>query len=184
VNANLTTYLALLRGINVGGANKVPMRDLRTMFDALGYGNARTYLQSGNVLFERTSISSRKLIAEIEDAISKAFDLTITVLVRTQRELEGVAAANPWPTDGVKLSSLHVMFLAESASANAIKTLDFDRSPPDEFVVKGREIYLRYPNGSGRSKLTIDYFEKKLGTRATARNWNTIVKVLGLMRGS
>jgi len=178
----LTTYFALLRGINVGGANKVPMRELRTMFEALGYGNVRTYLQSGNVLFERRSASSRKLTAEVEDAISRTFDLTIPVMVRTRQELERVTAANPFPTDGVKLSSLHVMFLAEAVSARAIKTLDFDRSPPDEFVVKDREIFLRFPNGSGRSKLTIDYFEKKLGTRATARNWNTVVKVLGLMR--
>jgi len=76
------------------------------------------------------------------------------------------------------------MFLAGSASAKAVKTLDFDRSPPDEFNVKGREIFLRFPNGSGRSKLTIDYFERKLGTQATARNWNTVVKVLELMQRS
>lgn len=177
----LTTYFALLRGINVGGANKVPMRELRALFEDLGYGHVRTYLQSGNVLFEGRSASSTKLIAEVEDAISASFDLTIPVMVRTRQELERVATANPFPTDGVKLSLLHVMFLAEPASAKAIKTLDSDRSPPDEFVVKDREIFLRFPNGSGRSKLTIDYFEKKLGTRATARNWNTVVKVLGLM---
>ncbi|MGH2774155.1 MAG: DUF1697 domain-containing protein [Actinomycetota bacterium] len=180
----MTTYLALLRGINVGGANKVPMRELRTLFEDLGYGNVRTYLQSGNVLFDGQSATSRKLIAEIEVAISKAFDLTIPVMVRTQRELERVAAANPFPTKRVKPSLLHVMFLAESASAKAVKTLDSDRSPPDEFEVKDREIFLRFPNGSGRSKLTIDYFEKKLGTRATARNWNTVVKVLELMKRS
>lgn len=180
----MTIYLALLRGINVGGANKVPMRELRTLMEDLGYGNVQTYLQSGNVLLVAPSMTARKLAAEIEDEISKAFDLTIPVIVRTQGELERVAAANPWPTKGVKPSSLHVMFLAEPASAKAVKTLDSDRSPPDEFEVKDREIFLRFPNGSGRSKLTIDYFEKKLGTRATARNWNTVLKVLELMRGT
>ena len=177
----MTTYLALLRGINVGGANKVPMSELRTLFEDLGYGDVRTYLQSGNVIFDGRSATSRKLAAEVEDAISKAFDLTISVIVRTQRKLERVAAGNPFPTEGVKPSSLHVMFLAEHASAKAVKSLDSDRSPPDEFEVKDSEIFLRFPNGSGRSKLTIDYFEKKLGTRATARNWNTVVKVLELM---
>lgn len=180
----MTSYLALLRGINVGGANKVPMRDLRALLEDLGYENVRTYLQSGNVLLDGRSATSRKLATEIEDAISNAFDLTIPVIVRTQRELEHVATGNPWPTEGVKPSSLHVMFLAGSASAKAVKTLDFDRSPPDEFNVKGREIFLRFPNGSGRSKLTIDYFERKLGTQATARNWNTVVKVLELMQRS
>ena len=177
----MTSYLALLRGINVGGANKVPMRDLRALLEDLGYENVRTYLQTGNVLLDGRSATSKKLAGEIEDAISKAFDLTIPVIVRTQRELERVAAGNPWPTEGVKLSSLHVMFLAESVSSKAVKTLDSNRSPSDQFEVKGREIFLRFPNGSGRSKLTVDYFERKLGNQATARNWNTVVKVLELM---
>lgn len=154
------------------------------MFEELGHEDVRTYLQSGNVVFEGRSSTSKKIAAEIEAAISKSFDLTVSVIVRTRRELERVAAGNPFQTKGVRPTSLHVMFLAESASAKAIKMLDPDRSPPDEFEVRGREIYLRFPKGSGRSKLTIDYFEKKLGTRATARNWNTVVKVLELMQRS
>lgn len=175
-------YLALLRGINVGGANKVPMKELRSLFEELGHENVHTYLQSGNVVFEGRSSTSKKLSAEIEAAIAKSFNLKVSVIVRTRREMERVAAGNPFPTKGVKPTSLHVMFLADSAPAKAIKTLDPDRSSPDEFEVKGSEIYLRFPKGSGRSKLTIDYFEKKLGTRATARNWNTVVKVLELMQ--
>jgi uncharacterized protein (DUF1697 family) len=180
----LATFLALLRGINVGGANKVPMKELRALFEELGHEDVRTYLQSGNVVFEGRSSTSRKLAAEIESAIAKSFDLTVSVIVRTRRELERVTTGNPFPTQGVNPTSLHVMFLAKSASAKAIRTLDPDRSPPDEFEVRGSEIYLRFPKGSGRSKLTIDYFEKKLGTRATARNWNTVVKVLELMQRS
>ncbi len=180
----MTTYLALLRGINVGGANKVGMKELRTLFEELGYEGAQTYLQSGNVVFEAKSSTSKKLVAEIEGAIAKVFKLNVSVIVRTHRELENVATGNPFPTEDVKPAFLHVMFLAEPASAKNIETLDHDRSQPDEFEVKGQEIFLRFPKGSGRSKLTIDYFEKKLGTKATARNWNTVLKVLELMQRS
>jgi uncharacterized protein (DUF1697 family) len=180
----LTTYLALLRAINLGAVNKVPMKELRTMFEDLGYEDVRTHLQSGNVVFEGKSSTSKKLAAEIEGAISKVFDLEVPVIVRTRRELERVAGGNPFPTEGVKASWLHVMFLSEPASPKAIKTLDPDRSPQDQFEVKGGEIFLRFGKGSGRSKLTIDYFEKKLGTKATGRNWNTVVKVLELMQRS
>jgi uncharacterized protein (DUF1697 family) len=180
----VTTYLALLRGINVGRANRIPMPDLRGLFEDLGHEDVRTYLKSGNVVFKGRSSTPKRLATEIEDAISKAFDFTISVIIRTDRDLERVADGNPFAVEGAKPTSLHVMFLAEPAASKAIKTLDHDRSPPDEFEVKGREIYLRFPNGSGRSRLTVDYFEKKLETQATARNWNTVMKVLELMQGS
>jgi uncharacterized protein (DUF1697 family) len=179
----LTTYLALLRGINVGGANKVPMKELRRTFEDLGLENVRTYLQSGNVIFESRSSTPKRLADEIEDALAQAFGLKISVLLRTRPELKRIASGNPFLTEDAKPTSLHVMFLAARASSKAIKTLDPDRSPPDEFEVRGSEVYLWFPNGSGRSKLTIDYFESKLGTRATARNWNTITKVLAQMEG-
>ena len=177
----MTTYLALLRGVNVGGANKVPMKELRGLFEDLDHEDVRTYLQSGNVVFEGRSSSSKKLAGEAERAISEAFGVDISVILRTRPELKRVAAGNPFPTEDVKPSLLHVMFLSDAPSPASVKTLDPDRSPPDEFKVKGREVYLWYPDGSARTKLTIDYFEQMLGTRATSRNWNTIVKVLELM---
>lgn len=179
----MTTYVAWLRGINVGGANKVPMRGLRELFERLGHKNVKTYLQSGNVVFTAKS-PAKKISAEIEDAISEAFELRISVILRAQGELEQIIADNPYLTKDVRLSWLHVMFLARSPSSQALKKLDPDRSPPDEFMTKGLEVYLRFPNGSGRSKLTVDYFERTLGTRATARNCNTIMKVLELMKSS
>jgi uncharacterized protein (DUF1697 family) len=180
----LTTHLALLRGINLGGVNKVPMKELRALFEDLGYEDVKTYLQSGNVVFEDRSSTARKLAVDIEDAIARAFELQVTVIMRTRQEFQRVAAGNPFPTEGVKPSSLHVVFLAKPASSRTVKSLDPDRSPPDEFAVRGREVYLLLPNGSVRTKLTIDYFEKALSTRATARNWNTVTKVLDLMKGS
>jgi uncharacterized protein (DUF1697 family) len=180
----LTTYVALLRGINLGGVNKISMKELRALVEGLGHEDVRTYLQSGNVVFESRSSTAKKLAAEIEDAVAKAFDLSVSVVMRTHPELVRVAAGNPFPTQEVKPTSLQVVFLAERASSKAVKQLDRDRSPPDQFDVKGREIYLWLPNGSARSKLNIDYFETKLGTTATARNWNTVLRVRELMERS
>ena len=105
------------------------------------------------------------------------------MIVRTRAELAKVATANPYLTSGVDVSKLHVTFLADKPTAAAIKQLDPERSAPDEFTVQGREIFMLLPNGMGRSKLTIDYFERRLGTTATARNWNTVNKLLDLMTG-
>jgi uncharacterized protein (DUF1697 family) len=174
-----TTYVALLRGINVGGKKKVPMKELRSLFEGLGHSDVRTYVQSGNVIFSSPSSARARVVNEIERAVSRTFGIDTSVLIRAQRELARIAEANPFPDE--KPTYVHVAFLADRPSAKAVSSLDPDHSPPDEFVVKGREIYLRFPKGSGRSKLTIDYFERKLGTRATARNWNTVLKVLSLM---
>lgn len=177
----MTTYLALLRGINVAGKNKVPMKGLRAVLEELGYEDVRTYVQSGNVVFESGSRSAKKLASAIEDAMSRSFDLDVSVMIRTRREFERVVGDSPFTVETTKPSFLHVMFMDRAAPSRAVETLDHDRSPPDEFEVKGREVYLLFPNGAGRSKLTNDYFEKKLEVRSTARNWNTITKLLEMM---
>jgi uncharacterized protein (DUF1697 family) len=177
----LATYLALLRGVNLAGVNKVSMAELRRLFEDLGHIRVRTYIQSGNVVFDAPRTAPKKLAREIEQGVSQTFGHEISAIIRTRPELDRVTASNPFALEGVPPLSLHVMFLAASASSSGIKELDPDRSPPDQFEVRGREIYLLYPNGMGRSKLTIDYFEKRLGTRATARNWKTITKLLELM---
>ncbi len=175
-------YVALLRGINVGGKNKVAMPDLRSMFEDLGHQGVVSHAQSGNIAFESPLDAPTKLAAGIERAMAGTFGLTVSVHLRTRRDLERVVARNPFITEGIDFTSLHVMFLADAPDNKGVGKLDADRSRPDEFEVRGREIYLRYPNGSGRSKLTIDYFERSLGTSATARNWNTITRVLQLMQ--
>ena len=107
--------------------------------------------------------------------------MRVPVIVRTRAELAKVARGNPYLKRGADASKLHVTFLADAPSTAAIKQLDPDRSRPDEFTVQGREIFMFMPNGMGRTKLTIDYFEKRLGTHGTARNWNTVNKLLDLM---
>ncbi len=161
----------------------MPMPKLRSLFEDLGHDDVATYLQSGNVVFQsRSSSAQERIIAGIERGISNTCSLDVSVLLRSRLEMEHVAAGNPFDTEGAEGKSLHIMFLAGAPAPGAVTKLDPARSPPDEFEVGDREVYLRYPNGSGRSKLTIDYFERTLGTSATARNWNTVTKVMMLMQ--
>lgn len=180
----MTTYVALLRAVNVGGRNRLAMPALRAELESLGHVRVTTVLQSGNAVFGSRSSSAAALATGIEERLASAFGLDVTVILRSADELADVAGRNPFlPHDG-ELSQLHVAFLADAPAASAVAGLDPDRSPPDMFAVDGREIYLRFPNGSGRSKLTLDWFERRLGTRATARNWLTVTKLVELARAA
>jgi uncharacterized protein (DUF1697 family) len=173
------TYAVLLRGINVGGKNKLPMPALRSLLEGAGYEDVVTYIQSGNVVV-RDDGARDKLVRTVEAQIAAHFSLTVRVVVRTHAELEGVASANPFLAHGDEPAGLHVVFLDRAPEAGAVDKLDPDRSPGDEFRVTGSEIYLRYPHGSGRSKLTLDYFERRLRVIGTARNWNTLLRLIDL----
>jgi uncharacterized protein (DUF1697 family) len=177
----LTTYVALLRGINVGGKNQVPMPALRATVESLGHEDVQTYIQSGNVVFKSRSRSVPRITSALQTAVAKEFDLPVSVVVRTPRELERAAGANPYLAAGADPSSLHVVFLGSSPTKASVKALDPDRSPPDEFAVGHAEVYLHCPHGIGRSKLTVDYFERTLGGPATIRNWKTVTKLLELV---
>jgi uncharacterized protein (DUF1697 family) len=173
------TFAALLRGINVGGRNKIPMADLKEVFASLGHEDVASYVQSGNVVF-RSSAAESTIAGELERAVAKAFGLEISVLIRTGPELKAIAKAGRFAKREQDIAKLHVVFLDRSPAKAAIATLDPERSPGDEFQVGRREIYLHFPAGSGRTKLTLDYFEKRLGVRGTARNWNTLLKLIEL----
>ena len=171
--------VALLRGINVGGKKQVPMADLKAQLAELGLEDIATYIQSGNVVF-RSPAAKARVGTDIAKQIEAAYGLAVKVIVRTPAELERVAKANPYLPGEKDVSKLHVVYLDTAPKAAARAKLDPDRSPPDEFTVRGREIYLHLPNGFGRSKLTIDYFERSLGVAATARNWKTLLKLIEL----
>jgi uncharacterized protein (DUF1697 family) len=175
-------FAAFLRGINVGGKNTIPMAELKPALSALGVEDVVTYIQSGNVVFRSPSRAASDVAADVERQIAKVFGVDVAVLLRTPAQLRKIAAENPFLGKGADLSKLHVVFLEAAPAKGAIAKLDPDRSPPDEFSVRGREIYLRLPNGAGRSKLTIDWFERGLGVRATARNWKTLGKLIELTR--
>lgn len=173
----MSTFVALLRGINVGGRNVVPMAELRAVLeDELALEDVRTLIQSGNVVF-RCSRKAR-LAERIADAVDAAFGVRPGVVLRTPAELEAVAGGSPF-RDTAKV---HVVFLEKAPTSKAAAELDPERSPPDAFALSGRDLYLHLPNGAGRTRLTIDYLERTLGVRGTQRNWNTVLKLLALAR--
>ena len=175
----MRTYVALLRGINVGGRTKIAMADLRKLFAGLGGEDVTTYLQSGNVVF-KSSAAAAVFAGSIEERIADELGLRVTVVMRTAADLATVAAKNPFADRGAEPTQLHVVFLSEKPAAARVRALDTTRGEPDEFRVAGREIYLHYPNGYGRSKITNAWFEKELGVAGTARNWRTVTKLAEL----
>jgi uncharacterized protein (DUF1697 family) len=174
------TFVALLRGINVGGKNKLPMKDLTAMFVEAGCGHVRNYIQSGNVVFET---APDRLCEVIQQSIEKQFGFRVPVILRNAKQLRAVVAGNPFLKAGAAPETLHVMFLADKPSKAHVDTLDPHRSPPDEFIVQGQEIFLRLPKGAGNSKLTNAYFDSKLATIGTSRNWRTVNTLLEMMGG-
>jgi uncharacterized protein (DUF1697 family) len=170
------TYVALLRAINLGARNKVSMADLRRLVEATGAEDVTTYVQSGNVVLRSSVRSASTLERALEKQIREDLGLDVRVLVRTAAELAGIAAGNPFGDP----AKAYVTFLAEKPDAQRVRDLDPERSPPDEFRVVGREIYLHCPNGYGPSKLSNAYFEKQLGVAATTRNWRTVTKLAEL----
>lgn len=172
--------MALLRGINVGGKNSLPMKTLGALFTDAGCHDVGTYVQSGNVVFRGTPSLARRIPSVIEKAISDQFGLRVPVVTRTAAELRDVVNGNPFLPKETDTRMLHVAFLAAKPTAAQVDALDPDRSPPDEFTVRGREIYMRLPNGVARTKLTNAYLDAKLGTTSTLRNWRTVLKLLEL----
>ncbi len=176
------THVALLRGINVSGKNILPMKDLARMFADAGCTDVRTYIQSGNVIFGAPA-GAAGIADAIKAKIEKRFGYKIPVIIRTSQQLRKTILENPFLATAPDQKWLHVYFLAAAPGARAIATLDPNRSAPDAFQVRGQEIYLHLPNGMGRSKLTNAYFDSKLSTICTARNWATVLKLSEMMEG-
>ncbi len=176
-----TTYLVLLRGINVGGKNKLPMKDLVDMFGAAGCRRVRSYIQSGNVVFEASPDLAASLPGVISGEIAAKFGFRVPVITRTVEQVRGVLLGNPYLATGAAEDTLHVFFLADPPGPDRVATLEPDRSPPDEFAVRGSEVFARLPEGMARTKLTNAYFDARLATISTARNWRTVAKLLELM---
>ncbi|MER5332873.1 DUF1697 domain-containing protein [Micromonospora sp. NPDC002717] len=167
-------WVALLRGVNVGGA-KVGMADLRRLVAGLGHDDVKTYLQSGNVVFGSTVRDADALARGIERAIADELGLTVPVLVRGGRELAAVAGGNPYADGEDDPTRLLVAFLATAPKKSAVDALTVPGGENVAFTVTGREVYLHYPDGGyGRSKFTNNYLEKKLGVVATTRNWRSV----------
>jgi uncharacterized protein (DUF1697 family) len=176
-------FAALLRGVNVGGRNLLPMRALAPLFAANGCAEVRTYIQSGNVVFRASDACAAGLVETIPNAIEDAHGFRPAVVLRSSEEVRAILRRNPFVKAGADPATLHVAFLPQQPARSAVAALDPGRSPPDEFVVKDREIFLRYPGGMGRSKLTNAYFDSKLSMTCTIRNWRTVQAIAEMMQG-
>lgn len=175
-------YVAFLRGINVGGKHLLPMKDLSEIFGSVGCKEVRTFIQSGNVLFSAAPTAESWLTNQIMTAIQKKFGFNAPVVLRTLPELEEAVAANPYLPQVADTKALHVYFLQTAPAQEAIAALDPNRSAPDTFAARNREVYLYLPNGMARTKLTNAWFDGKLKTVSTARNWQTTLKLLELLK--
>ena len=175
-------HVALLRGINVGGKNVLPMKDLAAIFVAARCADVRTYIQSGNVVFSAPGAKLDALAKQIAERIEKRFGFRTPVILRTLEELEKTVRNNPFLKPAPDKKTLHVAFLMHSPPAEAVASLDPNRSGTDRFHVRDREIYLHLPNGMARTKLTNAYFDSKLSTISTMRNWATVSKLLAMMQ--
>ncbi|MGH8996233.1 MAG: DUF1697 domain-containing protein [Acidimicrobiales bacterium] len=165
----MPTYVCLLRGVNVGGKNKLPMKALSELFESLGYAGVRTFIQSGNVVF---SSQAKPAPAKLKAAIADLLSLEVPVVVRSAAELKRVVAANPF--DDVE--RVHVAFMGAKPAAAAVRSLEPGPFEPERFAVKGTEIYLYLPNGMGRTKLP-SYLDRRLKGDATIRNWKTTCRL-------
>ncbi len=170
-------YVALLRGINVGGRNSLPMKDLIALFEKAGASEVKNYIQSGNIVFSATASGAKKIGAAVEAAISKKFGFSSPVIIRSATDLAAIVARNPFAKKG-DANAWQITFLSETPSAALTQALDAKRSPTDSFAVSGSEIFLHCPNGYGNSKLTNAYFDSKLKSVSTVRNWRTLLKLI------
>ena len=173
-------YVALLRGINVGGNTMIKMEELRRTFEALGFENVVSYINSGNLAFDTRKGTEAKLVSKIEKAIEKDFGKTIPVMVREQTDIDRILDANPFDGQFAGHKEMHVLFLREEMPAEKQKQL-LDAAPEKErFAIAGREIFCHLPNGVADSLLGKNYFENKLKVSVTARNWRTVQKLAEL----
>ena len=173
------TYIALLRGINVSGHKKIKMPDLKAMFETLGFTNVRTYIQSGNVVFE--SNAAEELESKISTKIQEQFGFEVSVICRTAEEMEQVITRNPYAEMvGFEAEKLYVTFLQQTPSEEKLEALKAFTFEPEMYTVSGREIYVYCFNGYGNTKLNNTFFEKKLKVSATTRNWRTVNELVRL----
>ena len=166
----------MLRGINVSGQKKIKMDDLKALFESLEFANVKTYIQSGNVIFESSTLDLEELKTTIEDNIEKAFGFSVSVIIRSTYEFESIIKSNPFIGHGSREDDTKflVTFLTNAPPESIAKTVQQFAKKPEALVIRGREIYLHCPNGYGKSKLSNSFLERKLGVTATTRNWKTV----------
>lgn len=177
-SAGAATYIALLRAINVGGTKKIAMDDLREFVSALGFQGVRSLLQTGNLVFRSEARTNADLESLLETEAKKRLNLDTDFFVRSSKEWDTLITQNPFPDEAESdPSHLVVMALKDAPEAAAVSALQAAIQGPEIVRSDGRQLYVVYPAGIGRSRLTLKLIESKLGTRCTGRNWNTVLKI-------
>ena len=178
----MPVYVSFLRGVNMAGHNTIRMSDLAQLYRELGYSDAITFIQSGNVIF---TLNPGKSVLEagsrIENSILRKFGYDVPVMLRSTQEIRDIMSANPFlEQENFDPAKMAVIFLHKKPQENQIRALANVDYPPDRFSLSGSEIYIYCPNGFGKTKLYSNFFEKKMDIKGTARNWNTITTILDL----
>jgi len=180
----MQTFISILRGINVSGQKKILMAELKALYESLQFTDVNTYIQSGNVIFKSNEkLSDIEFAIKIEKALYKKYGFEVPVIIRSKDEIRKVISANPFLKEkNMDEKRLYVTFLSEmpaKENTEITKSLDFS---PDIFFIIGKEVYLCVSSGYGETKLSNNFFEKKLKVNATTRNWNTVQKLLQLAK--
>ena len=168
----MQAYVALLRGVNVAGHARVSMDELRKCFESQGLEKVRTYIQSGNVVFEHKIANVSGLVEKIENGIKAVFGLDVRVIIRTRAEMSRVIENTPFRAE--EHDKAHLTFLSAEPKDVPTREIEAVKDKTEKFLVSGREVYLYCPNGYGKSKLSNSFFERKLKVSATTRNWRTV----------
>lgn len=177
----MTTFVLLLRGVNVSGHKRVPMADLRELATSLGLTDPQTYVQSGNLVVGADR-SEAEVAESLQAAIENRFGFEVRVISRPATQFIDIASSHPYSSLDLDERFLHVAFLDRTPEDEVGMLIDAADYEPDRFEANGREIYLAYPNGSGRSKLNHTLLERRLGVTLTARNWRTVLKLAAMVR--
>jgi uncharacterized protein (DUF1697 family) len=175
----MTTYISILRGINVNGQNLIKMDALRALYSSLGLEQVQSYIQSGNVLFQCAGATPQQLSERISAAIRLQWNMEVPVLVFSREYLHQAVAENPFVGNADPVH-LHLTFLAQMPDEELLSSLDAQAYAPDRFIVLGQIVYLHCPNGYGKTKLSNQFWERKLRVQATTRNWKSCQELLRL----
>ncbi|HYK77648.1 MAG TPA: DUF1697 domain-containing protein [Daejeonella sp.] len=181
----MTTYISMLRGINVSGHKKILMADLKALYENLNFQNVSTYIQSGNVIFHSDeNLSDQQFAEKIRSQIFNQYGFEVPVLIRTLSQLQNTLSSNPFlKQEGIDLEKLHVTFLSEKPNPANLTGIQSNIYLPDEFIISEQEIFLHCPINYGETKLSNKFFESKLKVLATTRNWKTVNKLVEIALG-
>jgi uncharacterized protein (DUF1697 family) len=175
----MAVYISLLRAVNVGGTGKIKMDALRQCYADLGFPDAKSYVQSGNVVFTSDELDPAKLAKTLDDGIQQTFGHRADVVIRTPDQMRAIIAGNPFKQHEDEPRYLHVVFLTAAPAAADVEATIAANTGPEKVEVRGEAVYIFYTNGSGRSKLSL----KGLKVPGTARNWNSVRKLVEIAEG-